>query len=236
MVKIHIGPKGPSKCSARKGNCPFSGEEQHFNSLDEAMKAFERLNNEEFFKPLDNHLKFKCYHCGNFLEKEDESLIENGEDFKCRNCNRSLDIDVVIVNPNKNSSTYPVFIDRKNVYKTVWYHSTEDSDWEQKLELGEGFYAHVGSYESALQRQNQESKKDYWLYELEVDPSASLEEELSIDDNSDYYGFFGDISPDGKNSLSYDVSCYVNKYEDSGSISLIINSKKNHCQKQKVCF
>lgn len=39
MVKYHNGPNGPGICKAKPGNCPFGGDEAHYNSLEEAAKA-----------------------------------------------------------------------------------------------------------------------------------------------------------------------------------------------------
>lgn len=39
MTKYHNGPNGPGICRAKKGNCPFGGDEAHYDSLSEATKA-----------------------------------------------------------------------------------------------------------------------------------------------------------------------------------------------------
>lgn len=44
-MKSHIGPNGPSKCSAEPGNCPFGSpdntDENHFHTMKEARSAYE---------------------------------------------------------------------------------------------------------------------------------------------------------------------------------------------------
>lgn len=48
-MKSHIGPNGPSRCKAEKGNCPFggeSGEENHFNTIREAREEYDRRMSE----------------------------------------------------------------------------------------------------------------------------------------------------------------------------------------------
>lgn len=45
MAKFHFGRSGkPSQCNARKGNCPFGGESQQYDSTEEAQKALEDKN------------------------------------------------------------------------------------------------------------------------------------------------------------------------------------------------
>lgn len=47
MAKAHIGPKGPGKCSAEKGKCPYGGDDNHFPTVAEARAEFEvRLKKE----------------------------------------------------------------------------------------------------------------------------------------------------------------------------------------------
>lgn len=43
MAKFHIGKSGkPAQCSAKKGNCPFGSESDHYSSRQEAQKAIEK--------------------------------------------------------------------------------------------------------------------------------------------------------------------------------------------------
>lgn len=60
MTKIHIGKNGkPSQCRATKGNCPFGGEESHYDSVEQATQAYEKqmtqqsdvLKSKAFSKP-----------------------------------------------------------------------------------------------------------------------------------------------------------------------------------------
>lgn len=48
MTKWHNGPNGPGTCRAKKGNCPFGGADSHYSSQEEAQKAFDVKNSEEF--------------------------------------------------------------------------------------------------------------------------------------------------------------------------------------------
>lgn len=48
MTKYHINGKGvPSICRAEKGNCPFGGQDSHYDSEAEAQKAANKMNSME---------------------------------------------------------------------------------------------------------------------------------------------------------------------------------------------
>lgn len=45
MAKFHIGRSGkPAQCRAKKGNCPFGSDAEHYGSRQEAQKALENKN------------------------------------------------------------------------------------------------------------------------------------------------------------------------------------------------
>lgn len=47
MARYHLNKNGdPGVCSAKPGNCPFGGEEDHFTSAESARAAFEALSSE----------------------------------------------------------------------------------------------------------------------------------------------------------------------------------------------
>ena len=49
MTKFHISKHGiPAPCKAEKGNCPYGGEESHFNSLEEAQEFIDKRNEERY--------------------------------------------------------------------------------------------------------------------------------------------------------------------------------------------
>lgn len=49
MAKFHIGRNGtPALCKAQKGSCPFGGEEQHYNTKEEAQKHVETKLAQEY--------------------------------------------------------------------------------------------------------------------------------------------------------------------------------------------
>ena len=49
MAKFHIGKNGKvSRCSARKGNCPYGSDEEHFASREEGVKVLEKQFEEKY--------------------------------------------------------------------------------------------------------------------------------------------------------------------------------------------
>lgn len=49
MSKFHFGRSGkPAQCNAKKGNCPFGSDAEHYSSRQEAQKALEDKNTKEY--------------------------------------------------------------------------------------------------------------------------------------------------------------------------------------------
>lgn len=49
MSKFHINKHGvPAPCKATKGNCPFGGDESHFDTKEEAQSYADKVNSKEF--------------------------------------------------------------------------------------------------------------------------------------------------------------------------------------------
>ena len=80
MAKYHINSKDvPSPCRAVKGNCPFggdSGSENHYNSIEEAQAAADKINRSEFgILPSESTLKPAIR---NSISDVDSSIEKNG--------------------------------------------------------------------------------------------------------------------------------------------------------------
>lgn len=59
--KYHVNKKGkPSVCRAKDGNCPFGGNESHYNTIEDAQKAADKINeqNHGLFNELKNENEF----------------------------------------------------------------------------------------------------------------------------------------------------------------------------------
>ena len=49
MTKYHINKQGlPAPCKAQKGNCPFGGGENHYDTIDQAQQAADEINQKQF--------------------------------------------------------------------------------------------------------------------------------------------------------------------------------------------
>ena len=49
MAKFHINKHGvPAPCKAKKGNCPYGGEDSHYKSQEEAQIAIDQTNEEKY--------------------------------------------------------------------------------------------------------------------------------------------------------------------------------------------
>lgn len=49
MAKYHINKHGvPALCKAQKGNCPYGGDEQHFNNMEDAQAFADKLNEDRY--------------------------------------------------------------------------------------------------------------------------------------------------------------------------------------------
>lgn len=131
----------------------------------------------------------------------------------------SLQVEVA---PSKD--TYRA-LEASAVAELTWYHSTTTEAWGDTLQVDDGFYAHVGSRQAAMDRQLSEllpvNGKGFWLFEVEVSGEASVAEALYPDDNDDYSVSFHPV----RRPLPASVLRYVNRWEDLGSISLVVDTR-----------
>lgn len=77
MAKYHIKKDGtPGICRAKVGNCPLGGEENHYDSIEDARFEAERINDEKYGL-------VGCYHTNIFEKKKREgelySMLEANE-------------------------------------------------------------------------------------------------------------------------------------------------------------
>lgn len=76
MSKFHINKHGvPAPCRAKEGNCPYGGEDSHFDTQEEAQEYANKLHAEEFgvLDGIDNN------------EYTQENTYSTGE--ICESCN-----------------------------------------------------------------------------------------------------------------------------------------------------
>lgn len=57
--KFHLNPNtgNPSRCSAKSGNCPFAGDSEHFESMEQARTHFESENADKSLESVRKALK-----------------------------------------------------------------------------------------------------------------------------------------------------------------------------------
>lgn len=84
MSKYHVGPNGPGPCKAEKGNCPYggeSGEENHYNSMEEAEQAYEQELEESYgsFTTYDYDEFEESIDTSKLLIQQDKTDFFNGE-------------------------------------------------------------------------------------------------------------------------------------------------------------
>lgn len=101
--------------------------------------------------------------------------------------------------------------------KFRWFHATQVPDWYHAV-VSAGVSVHVGEYEAsrdiALAEWYKNDEADpFWLYEVEVDPSAPVASRVYRDMNSD------DVFRQGM------VCRYVNRWESPGCLSLYLPAR-----------
>lgn len=120
-------------------------------------------------------------------------------------------------------------LDIDEVKSSVWYHATESDNWldaVKQLELIP--YVHIGTRKAAMDRAKQISKRSLrrtgknskiWLWQVTVDSNASIASSI-LDDEDDWLTAVTECSVKG---LGGNAIRYVNRYESTGSVSLLID-------------
>lgn len=75
MSKFHINSKGvPAPCKATKGNCPFGGEENHYNNKEEAQIAADKTNQANFgiIPGVGTKIEYSKYNGSSDFENREE--------------------------------------------------------------------------------------------------------------------------------------------------------------------
>lgn len=106
------------------------------------------------------------------------------------------------------------------VKSRFWYHSTTRENWEHDVKAA-GILAHLGNEQTAHQRaldlyKDGFSQPHYYLYEILINPFASISDNISPDLADAWTG----NKEDFKNLIGADVVRYVNTFENSGNVSL----------------
>lgn len=81
MSKFHINPEGePGDCSAQAGNCPFGTEDNHYDTIEDARKAYEMENSlRVLISSSKDKINASKLEEKDFNFNEQDSDVESGE-------------------------------------------------------------------------------------------------------------------------------------------------------------
>lgn len=243
--RFHINPETgrPNICRAKTPEgCSYFGED-HYDSREEAQAAYERSQEDNLLqKPVSRQLPVElnsrgylredfaalaapkgiyCPGCGRATNHREAVLLINSDWANCE-CGVRYDLGDAKVELPADSESYRFLQSKEEVLKATWYHATSREDWLQEVdpELGH-FEVHMGTEAAAFDRGlseyalHQRQGEDFILYEVELDPTAEVADEIIRDEN-------GAVLRES----SSDVVRYINLWEDMASVSLAVKPEK----------
>lgn len=229
-------------CRAKEGNCPLAPAEEHYTSKEAARSGYERTQvalpapsskRTSNVDPRTGYLtaeaaaKVKvqgivCPYCGASMNDPQKLkvLIQPYDEVPCSSCAKPFDLEAANVELKEGDPSYK-FYDDDEVRNATWYHATHLENWlgDEKAAFSY-FEAHVGTEEAAFDRGISEyaihgsRSNGFYLYEVKLAEDVTIAKEVVKDEN-------GVVAYDGS-----DVTRYINKWEDTASISLAVNSQK----------
>jgi len=162
-----------------------------------------------------------CANCNRPIDYRQASNLINDEWAYCE-CGVRYDFNGIRVELPEDSPSKKFLESKDEVLKATWYHATDKADWLQEIDTDRGhFEVHMGTEAAAFDRalteyaSHQSWGKDFILYEVELDPSATVADEVAKDENHSVLR--------GKKD---DVIRYINLWEDMASVSLAVNHEK----------
>jgi len=243
-MSFHVNPKtgNPGACRAKEGKCPFGDESEHFDSKAEAAAYFEeqqvagagslkKWKPKGYIDPASGFLTEEaiakievrdvyCPHCNAELKDPQKAgrLVDGDfSEIECE-CGGAYNIENAVIKLSPENPSHK-FFEKKAVKEAVWYHSTGDDQWIKGID--EHFEAHVGTEAAAMDRAIAEHAShagwghDFYMFEVKLAKSARIAEEVIEDEN--------------KSNLvkeKADVIRYINRWEDTASISLAVKTNK----------
>lgn len=169
---------------------------------------------------------FACHTCGSHITKEGEKQVKIDGYAEC-SCGRI--VDGIMARLLMAPSSVP-FLDKKHITSEVWYHTTNVEDWfEAVTDSSERPYVHVGRESAALERAfncywdngQTEAQGDVFMWQLMVSPDAVIANEIIQDEDT----WCERVTECSRKHLGGDVQRYLNKWEGTGEISLLIDPK-----------
>ena len=170
----------------------------------------------------------RCAQCGTYLTHAQENYLvrfTGSDDRKCRSCGIELHHSSIVTDILPSSEH---FLDPANAKNSFWYHATDRSDWMGDLmadkdeKYGSFPLVHVGTLDAAFSMiaENYVLRDDWiFLYTVRLAPSAVVDDLLYEDEN---------MWPSRTDQVRRDASAfrYVNRYEATGSISLLADPRE----------
>jgi hypothetical protein len=144
-----------------------------------------------------------CSRCGNSIVPGDEGTFINDQGLR--------------------------MLDKRNVEKEVWYHSTQNPNWVEDINKEDpigGFpLAHFGTKTASEMRASrlyaeEWDKRPFYLYELRVKPGTYVANSIIEDEDEDAPQVSKEI-PDNAVYSKNGITRYFNYWEDPGSVSLL---------------
>jgi hypothetical protein len=188
-----------------------------FPTMAERVKNPPKLRSELTSNP---NRSVSCTECGRRIGDALTALDfqEVGMTAGCVHCGNEMDTiyggQYPIVDPNPDSPTYGATV-KENIPKMLWYHWTRREDWHETAfgENGPG-RIHLGSERASADRSiSYSGGGDGFLYVVEVTPEVTVDDDIHQEQTNDF--IVEDTNESG-------AVRYLNRFEDSGSISLAI--------------
>ena len=183
---------------------------------------------------------FACVHCGAHSTKQMEIQMRKshnawvqGSPFTCDNCGNSISIieSSLTVLP----SSVPM-LEKDNIKTTTWFHATNIYNWLEEVSFDYGDedddmirpYVHVGSKDAALElgkwkylEENDNDDDMFYLWEVTLNVEAILADGI-LEDRDEW---LDEVTDTARKALGADAIRYLNKWESSGSISLLVDPR-----------
>lgn len=167
--------------------------------------------------------------CGAHLRKTDSITDYNtlaldlsmGERFTCR-CGQTVDEQnaVLTILPTSEAA-----LDAGTLIYTQWFHATTVEDWLNKVQA-DSIYIHAGTKEAALERVRDShfddpysEPTDVYLWQFSISPFAVVADDILKDENR----WSTHVSDCTRGHLGGDVQRYLNTWESTGSVSVLLD-------------
>lgn len=185
------------------------------------------LVREEDFADANFGSPVRCMECDSYITSEQEDYLFRArfveeDQWQCHNCGAELQEDMVIADIHPSSEH---LLDMNTAKDAFWFHATNRSDWMGDLlqykDVDEDSVpmVHVGTLDAAMSIMADKYSRSIdltYLYRVRLAPGAEIDDVLYEDEN-----FWPDRTSEVDGSAN--ALRYVNRWEATGSISMIVN-------------